>query len=404
MKYTALARRRIVVTFAALLTVTILTFAGAALAGLPFGSYLGQFRAVSVYSNETVSRYQCYYTSDCKNYVGGVYTGVKWQCVEYVRRYYLTVFRTDLAARWTGDAYYWYENATAMGLDRHQNGVSQSAPQVGDILASKDTSTGVGHVAIVKRVTDNRLYTAQQNFSNDAADLDKELILTRNSNGTYTVSGYAGIQGWLRLPNQPVQSISTWHPDGTLLLEDSGAVWLIENGRRRALPSDWAFASNGFNWYNLVRTTPGELSCFDRDPDLAPGTSRRLVKGSTNAVFLITDRGYKRGFASATAFEGLGFRWADVATVPDSAIASYPDDPTSPVLTSPYPDGTLIQSPYNSTQYVITNGKKRGIATASAYQKLGYSFTKAVKPSPAVFDSISEVFPVIDDGTVARCR
>lgn len=90
--------------------------------------------------------------------------------------------------------------------------------------------------------------------------------------------------------------------------------------------------------------------------------------------------------------------------MPDSAIASYPDDPTSPVLTSPYPDGTLIQSPYNSTQYVITNGKKRGIATASAYQKLGYSFTKAVKPSPAVFDSISEVFPVIDDGTVARCR
>lgn len=59
----------------------------------PFGTDLGSFDGVIVKSNGTSGYY-----SGINHYEGGIYTGVEWQCVEYVRRFYLKKYGIDLGS------------------------------------------------------------------------------------------------------------------------------------------------------------------------------------------------------------------------------------------------------------------------------------------------------------------
>jgi surface antigen len=160
-----------------------------------FGSYLGEVNGVEVYSNGASTYY-----SDSAHYVGSVYTGIEWQCVEFVRRYYLTRFTLDLAAAWQAtnrDANQWYNNAGEMNLDSISNGGTKP-PEVDDILVSEGGSNG--HIAIVRSRSGNQVCTTQQNFSNDTTDLSRCLTLS-SSGSSYTVSGFSPgypIRGWLR--------------------------------------------------------------------------------------------------------------------------------------------------------------------------------------------------------------
>lgn len=364
-------------------------------AATAFNTYLGQFNTVGAYSNG----FDYTYLSGVSNFVNGYYTGVKWQCVEYIRRYYYTVFNTQFASGSAGDAGTWYGAAGALGLSQYPNGNTTTAPQVGDILCSTT------HVAIIKRVTSNRVYTAQQNVANDSTDLDRALTLTKAADGKYTISGGPGvIQGWLRKPIATLQAGSYWHPNGSLLVDNAGTVWLIENGKRRGITSDWVFASNGFSWYRLIKATDQELSCIPTDTNLPAGSARRVVKSPSGTIYLITDKGYKRGFASADVFTGLGYSWLEVSNISDAELSLYANDPVAPVLTSPLPDGTLIKASGSSTIYVITDGKKRGIASANAFTLLGYDWNRVVTIPVATFNSITEVQPVIDDAKVSQCN
>jgi|ERR1044071_1447028 surface antigen len=201
-----------------------------------FGTNLGSFNGVTVFSNGSSTFY-----SGLSNTVNGIYTGIKWQCVEYVRRYYLVVYGANLGALYRGNANTWYDNAGKMGLDRFPNG-STTSPQVGDIITSNGGS--FGHVAIVRSVTSNQVCTAQQNFSNDTTDVNRCLSLTI-SGGTFTVGGFSAsfpIRGWLRRPGTTSPPACTGgvsesfrvnggpplHPNGTLIIErNTQTVYLI---------------------------------------------------------------------------------------------------------------------------------------------------------------------------------
>jgi len=162
----------------------------------PFGAYLGEFNGVPAYSNCNFSCTTCNNYCHSYNYIDGVYIGRKWQCVEYVRRYYLLRYGLDLASRYSGDARTWYDHAIIMGLNRYHNGGS-TAPQVGDILVSNYGNSF--HVAIVRSVSNNQVCTIQQNFSNTRTDVNRCLRLTI-LNGHYTLYGFKKfiVKGWLR--------------------------------------------------------------------------------------------------------------------------------------------------------------------------------------------------------------
>jgi surface antigen len=114
----------------------------------------------------------------------GFYYGEKWQCVEYVRRYYHDALSTNITHK--GDAKTWFTDglkdgvATFDGLNQYSysskatkskddDGFSVK-PQKGDILVLQ--VGGYGHVAIVAEVSDTNVKIAQQNVYSDGFTSD----------------------------------------------------------------------------------------------------------------------------------------------------------------------------------------------------------------------------------------
>lgn len=104
----------------------------------------------------------------------GTYTGIKWQCVEYARRWLLintgAVYGdVDIAA----DIWTKINNLTDVAtnkilpLESHLNG-SRQPPQVGDMLIYAKAFNNTGHVAIVIDVNHKKgiIEVGEQNYSN----------------------------------------------------------------------------------------------------------------------------------------------------------------------------------------------------------------------------------------------
>jgi len=125
---------------------------------------------------------------------------MKWQCVEYVRRYYYIHYDMDLFNLGGGmDAWQFFGNAANMHLSDYANG-DTTAPQVGDILCFG----GNGHVAIIRDVSSTTVTVIQQNWTEDSGDENYTFTMTV-SNGTYWIEGLPSlpVQGWLRKTTSP---------------------------------------------------------------------------------------------------------------------------------------------------------------------------------------------------------
>lgn len=193
-----------------------------------FGTEVGEYNGILAYSNGYND-----YVSYEYNYVDGYNTGMKWQCVEYVNRYYYIIYGMEIRIPGTNAEDY-YGTASDRGLIAYPNGGATS-PQPGDILCSNGGD--LGHVAIVREVTDDSIHVIHQNWANTEADNDKPINISV-SDGHYTVSAFSPtypVQGWLRKENQPPvadagtdQSVSSgdlvffdgsnsYDPDGTIV-------------------------------------------------------------------------------------------------------------------------------------------------------------------------------------------
>lgn len=133
---------------------------------LHFGEPLGTVHGVTAFSNLDDS-----FFSGEKHFICGVYTGYKYQCVEFARRYLLVTrgcqfdqcFRaaeifhmTSVTNVETGEVY---------PLTQNVNGHSTSRPQAGDIFVYPNDQElmPVGHVAIIAEVGDDWVGIAEQN-------------------------------------------------------------------------------------------------------------------------------------------------------------------------------------------------------------------------------------------------
>lgn len=125
--------------------------------------------------------------------IQGKYMGEKWQCVEFVRRYYYLVLGYYISGR--GDAKTWFKNVPDGskgfdGLTQYNNG-SQAKPAAKDILVM---SAGIyGHVAIIQSVSDTSVIIAQQNVGTKF----NETLALRLENGKWTIKD-SRVSCWLR--------------------------------------------------------------------------------------------------------------------------------------------------------------------------------------------------------------
>jgi hypothetical protein len=153
-----------------------------------FGALQGVLDGVSLYYNPNGYVGTVYY------YYNGINTGLKWQCVEFVNRYYLAVYNMNIRISGT-NANQYYGTASQRGLVAYPNGGS-TAPRVGDLFCMAGGSGGYGHVAIIMEVASNYIKVGQQNGGGNAP------IGYSFSKSGNTVTGWSGytVQGWLRRP------------------------------------------------------------------------------------------------------------------------------------------------------------------------------------------------------------
>jgi len=115
--------------------------------------------------------------------------GIKWQCVEFVRRYYYNYLNHEIPNRY-GHASDYFRSAIPTGSMNSERNLLQYhngdiRPQKNDILVWAGT---YGHVAIVINVTDTTVSTIAQNVGENCIE-----VLSLNDN---TISG--GCVGFLR--------------------------------------------------------------------------------------------------------------------------------------------------------------------------------------------------------------
>ncbi|HLP14575.1 MAG TPA: CHAP domain-containing protein [Flavobacteriales bacterium] len=127
--------------------------------------------------------------------------GLKYQCVEFVKRYYYLHLKHKMPDTW-GNAKDFFDAGVNDGkLNKKRNllqfkNPSASKPKVNDLLIM-DATTGnpYGHVCIVSKVSDEELEVVQQNPGPTAPSRDVYPLLRANKR--YMVGGLR-VLGWLR--------------------------------------------------------------------------------------------------------------------------------------------------------------------------------------------------------------
>ncbi len=164
-------------------------------AGGEIGVEIDSYKGVEVYNNgkDYVKDYGKSYSKD------GYYYGLKWQCVEYIKRFYYDAKGHKMPDVF-GHAKDFFDEKVMQGeinkkrnLLQYRNG-DNTKPQIDDLIVFTDTH--YGHVAIITKVTDTEIEIIQQNIYENPRD---RLRLTLKD-GKYFVGG--GTQrspaGWLR--------------------------------------------------------------------------------------------------------------------------------------------------------------------------------------------------------------
>lgn len=134
-----------------------------------------------------------------RNTVDGYNVGLKYQCVEFVKRYYLEHYHHRMPNSY-GNAKDFFDAAIADGALNADRGLlqftnpSKAKPEVGDLVVLDGWGGNpYGHVAIVSAVQDGEVEVIQQNTGSTRNAYDIDLI-----DGRWKVDSQR-VLGWLRM-------------------------------------------------------------------------------------------------------------------------------------------------------------------------------------------------------------
>ncbi len=156
------------------------------------GEIIDSFNGVNIYYNGPSSHI------DSRNLTkDGYNVGLKWQCVEFVKRYYLEVYNHKMPESF-GNAVDYFQVQIADGELNSERGLVQCTNpsnyeiSIGDILIF---SGGYGHVAIVSDVQSEYIEVVQQNVGVTSRDE----FYKRQNQETVMIEDMR-ILGWLKAP------------------------------------------------------------------------------------------------------------------------------------------------------------------------------------------------------------
>ncbi|UJR32297.1 hypothetical protein I4U23_019761 [Adineta vaga] len=149
------------------------------------------------------------YFSGEHHYFHGIFTGFKWQCVEYARRWLLIrktcIFRSVRSA---ADA--WHElshiervtDGKKFPLIPHANGSSTKPKKDSLLIYSLCRDLPFGHIAIITDVGDDFICIAEQNyrFHRWSGNFARQISMTYKD-GRYYLNDRFRIDGWMEIVN-----------------------------------------------------------------------------------------------------------------------------------------------------------------------------------------------------------
>lgn len=157
------------------------------------GQILDSHRGIAVYDNGP----EIDVSHGRSRGTNGAYYGKKWQCVEYVKRFYGEVLGHQMPDGW-GHAKSFFDESVpdggcnrTRGLLQYGNG-SRTPPRPDDILVFNEGS--LGHVAIVTEVRADSLEVIQQNVPGST----REEFEFREEDGHIWIRSPYRPAGWLR--------------------------------------------------------------------------------------------------------------------------------------------------------------------------------------------------------------
>jgi surface antigen len=189
--------------YVAIGAVVLLIALGVALRGRvnlnPFhkvGEVLDQYNGVNVYFNGMTDQ-----THGRNQTADGYNLGLKYQCVEFVKRYYYEKLRHKMPDT-SGNAIDFFDTGIPSGkynarrdLFQYRN-PTRTKPRADDIVVFSVTSSNpFGHIAIISRVRDKEIEIVQQNAGPFSAT--RETIPLRQEGDNWRIV-HPRILGWLR--------------------------------------------------------------------------------------------------------------------------------------------------------------------------------------------------------------
>lgn len=176
------------------------------------------------------------------NYVNGVLSGFKWQCVELVNRLYLT--RGWISGPWSGHGNQKYATAPVTLTKQPQGAITYLNP--GDVI-SLNGGGPEGHASVVASVSGSSVQIVNQNT---AAVYSSAMY----ANGSITLAGWAGYSV-IGVVHRPTGGASGTHnsrltgdvngdgkADAVVMFGDTGAAKVaLSTGAGFGYPGDWSY-------------------------------------------------------------------------------------------------------------------------------------------------------------------
>lgn len=161
-----------------------------------FGEVIDTFNGVNVYYNGNVRTVKGTHTSN-----DGYYFGLKYQCVEFVKRYYYQHLNHKMPNVYghAKDFFNYNLSDGQLNIDRNliqYNNPSKLKPQVNDLVIFKPNHLSkYGHVAIISKVKNNKVELVHQNSGIKPRTRIKYKLINNNDNWKIDSNR---IVGWLR--------------------------------------------------------------------------------------------------------------------------------------------------------------------------------------------------------------
>jgi hypothetical protein len=119
-------------------------------------------------------------------------------------------------------------------------------------------------------------------------------------------------------------TVTSTYPTGALLQDKiTGGVYWVEEGKKHPI-IDKSFLNTKFKDKSIIPVDPSELAQYDTSSKVLFDNGELLKSPLSTAVYLI-DNGKKRAFASGEDFVSLGYKWENIITTSPQVLYEYPD-------------------------------------------------------------------------------